>query len=121
MKDTAKSSPMQQMYYPYSIMGMFTTENNQIDFPFSKELKLKGAILILGYKRLEFLVNRVDEVNKSNDEKLPLFISIDGGGLSLKQIQKRFLVFIRRCLTANGKRPGTQGDLGSENYFPHYK
>ena len=91
MKGTAKSFPMQQMYYPYSIMGMFTNENNQIDFPFSKELKLKGAILILGYNRLEFLVNRVDEVNKSNDEKLPLFISIDGGGLSLKQIQKRFV------------------------------
>jgi hypothetical protein len=65
--------------------------NNQLDFSVHKEPKPRGAILILGYKRLEFLVNRVIEVNVSNVDKFPLFISIDGGGLSLEQIKKKFV------------------------------
>lgn len=71
-------------------MGFLTRAENQIDFSIYKEPKPRGAILILGYKRLDFLVNRVDEVNKSNDEKLPLFISIDGGGLSLENVKEKF-------------------------------
>ena len=73
------------------MMGLSKLDNPNNNLLSQSDLSRKGAILILGYKRLELLVNRVDEVNKSNDNRLPVFISIDGGGLSLEQIKSKFL------------------------------
>jgi hypothetical protein len=41
-----------------------------------------GAILLLGYNRLDSLLSRLEEINRFNSKQLELYVSIDGGGLT---------------------------------------
>jgi GT2 family glycosyltransferase len=42
----------------------------------TKNLSYSTAILLVGYKRLDFLINRISELEKNF--RLPIIISIDG-------------------------------------------